>query len=89
MHSVSLRMIWDAVGTLRAPKMKGSPFFWAAKDTRAPLEAGEWLHTQERGGSWVSMSRNAALLAAVLQCILLKWKGAVIGNRRGMAEEKI
>lgn len=30
-YSVSLRMIWDAVGTLRAPKVKGSPFFWAAR----------------------------------------------------------
>lgn len=53
MYSVSLRMIWDAMGTLRAPEIKGSPFFWAARDTRLPLEAGEGLQTQRewRAGS--------------------------------------
>lgn len=81
----SLGMIWNAMGTLKAPKIKGAHFFWAARGTRLALEADEWLQIQERVGSWFSIKGNAALLVRVVAVHPAEVKGS---SGSGIAERR-
>lgn len=58
MHSVALRMLWDAVGTLRAPKVNGAPF--SGQQGAPEFLWSRWVITDTAE----SFKGNAALLVA-------------------------